>query len=214
MESKDLLSRVALRCGDTHFQDFDINIYEDALKKANRLIAKKYGIPNKEIRFKTSDMIEDVSDSIILDITDMKSEYTVKVNGKLLSKTGFRRVDTDYNSYYLEMIDGVYQFDYRYFVNIETKFQKSLDDEIIIYYTALPEYDSELSDYFIPQKYIEEQINETAKTIAEYGLAKFTDEIKVAKYTRLFQMLSKPSDYDKFTTEDKGWGTLKMWSPI
>lgn len=214
MDYNGLISRVALRIGDDQFKDFEKAIYVDALKKANRTIARKYGIPNKEIRFKTSDMITDLNDPIILDIPDMKSEYTVKVNDKILSKTGFRRIEKDYNSYYLEMIDNIYQFDYRYFVNIETQYQKSLDDEIIIYYTAIPEYDSEISDYFIPQKYVEEQIEETAKTIAEYGLAKFEDQIKVAKYTRVFQMLSKPSDYNKYQTEDKGWATLKMWSPI
>lgn len=211
MESNAILSRVALRVGDEQFKDFDRSIYEDALKKANREIARKYQIQNKVISFKTSDMIEDVEDTIILNLDDCKSVYAVYVNGKKLFS---QDLVTGLNSYKLVLVEDRYHFDYRYFVDLTSQYTKSLEDEVTIYYVAMPEYDSPISDYFVPQKYIEEQIEETAKVICQYGLAKFTDEIKVAKYSRIFQLLQKNSDYNKFQTEDREWITFKMWSPI
>jgi len=211
MESKAILSRVALKCGDEQFQDFNQSIYEEALKAANRVIAKKYGIPNKVINFKTSDMIEDVNDVIYLELDDFKAEYHVKVNEHRVYK---QDIEKEYNSYKLELLQDRYVFDYRYFVDADNGFVKSLDDNIEIYYTALPEYDAPLSDYFIPQKYIEEQIDETALIICKYGLAKFTDELKVGKYTRLFQMLRKNDSYDPRVVEHKEWIRFKPWSPI
>lgn len=214
MVNNDLLSRVALRTGDQQFKDFDKSIYLDALKKANREIARKYGIPNKVVSFTLSDMISDVEDTVILDIADMKDEYTVKVNDRVLSKNSLERMTIDYNCYFLQMLDNAYQFDYRYFVDLENPFVKDLTDEIEIFYTALPDYDADMSDYFIPHKYVEEQVDLTAMTIAEYALAKFEDEIKIGKYTRLLQMLRKGSDYNKFQVEDRPWAVIKPWSPI
>lgn len=211
MENNDLLSRVALRIGDQQFKDFDKSIYLDALKKANRTIAKKYGIPNKVISFKTGDMIEDVTDSIYLSIDDFKAEYHVSVNGKVVYK---RKLEKEYNSYRLDLLQDRYVFDYSYYQDLENQYVKSLEDEVVIYYTSLPEYDSDMSDYFIPQKFIEEQIEETAKTICQYGLAKFIDPIVVAKYTRVYQMLQNNNTYDKQVVENKEWIKMKAWSPI
>ena len=211
MESNAILSRVALKCGDEQFQDFNQSIYEEALKSANRIIARKYGIPNKVISFKLSDKIEDVNDTVYFQIEDIKAIYEVRVNGKQVYK---QDLESTYNAYKFDLVDDVYVFDYHYFVDIENPQVKSLDDEITIYYTSIPEYDSLLSDYFIPQKFVDEQIEEASKVICKYGLAKFTDEIKVAKYTRLFQMLQTGSDFNKFAHEDRAWVKVKAWSPI
>lgn len=211
MESNALLSRIALQCGDQQFQDFDQNIYLEALKKANRIIARKYGIPNKVVSFKLSDKVETPEDSIYLRIEDIKAIYEVRVNDKQVFP---QDLDTTYNAYEFKLLDDVYELKYHYFVDLDNPKVRSLDDEITIYYTAIPEYDSDLSDYFIPQKFVDEQVDEASKVICKYGLVKFTDEIKVSKYTRLFQMLEKNNDFNKFAHEDRQWIKVKAWSPI
>lgn len=211
MESNAILSRVALKCGDEQFLDFNQSIYLEALKSANRIIARKYGIPNKVISFKLSDKVDDAEDTVYFQIEDIKAIYCVKVNGKEIYN---QDVENTYNAYQFKLVDTVYEFTYHYYTDEDNTMVRSLDDEITIYYTAIPEYDSDLSDYFIPQKFVDEQIEEASKVICKYGLAKFTDEIKVAKYTRLFQMLQTGSDFNKFAHEDRAWIKVKAWSPI
>ena len=57
MTEKQLLSEIALRCGDDEFKDFEKQIYQRAIYRCNRDIAKQYGILQKTLQFTLRDMV-------------------------------------------------------------------------------------------------------------------------------------------------------------
>lgn len=243
---KSLISEVALRCGDPNFKEFDVNTYKRALYRANREIAKAYEIFKKILSFKLSDMVSNTNDDIRITIPDFKSEYLVKVNNYNLEKVG-DEIQSQYRfAYYLELKDGELIFNYvlggtLYTNTIEVtglditeemskgffereestrdlNLGKSLQDEIVIGYTSIPDLESELGEYDIPERFQEEQIEKSIFLVAKLGIAKYTDpESQVGnKYRNLLSLYKseKTSDYDKLIAKDNPWVMIKPWSVI
>lgn len=201
---KNLISEVALRCGDAHFKEFDINTYKRVLYRANREIAKKYEIFKKLVSFKLREMVEDKENDIVLNINDFKEEYMVKVNGNTLSKVD-NQIEPHYKFvYYMEFKEGRLYFNYTlgdpYYYNTTNitglditevmskgvlervedgdiqSLMKDLDDEIVIGYVSMPDLETEIGEYEIPTKFEEEQIEYSIFLIAKLGIAKFPSE--------------------------------------
>lgn len=218
MNSNQLLSEVALRCGDPEFKDFEKQIYERAIYRSNREIAKFYGILQKTFSFTLQDQITAIDDDIILDLPDMKAEFLVSVNGNELVKVP-NKLETDMRyCYYLEFREGTWYFNYTLGDNglvsgiditgqdiTETMSQslferiessdvqstiKAFSDQITICYTIIPDLDSEVGEYDIPTKFEEEQINRSVNYMAKLGITKYPAETteKGQKYLRLIQM--------------------------
>lgn len=218
MNSNQLLSEVALRCGDPEFKDFEKQIYQRAVYRSNREIAKFYGILQKTFQFTLQDQITSIDDDIILDLPDMKAEFLVSVNGNELVKVP-NKLETDMRyCYYLEFREGTWYFNYTLGDNglvsgiditgqdiTETMSQslferieasdvqstiKAFSDQITICYTIIPDLDSEVGEYDIPTKFEEEQINRAVNYMAKLGITKYPTESteKGQKYLRLMQM--------------------------
>lgn len=218
MTTAQLLGEVSLRCGDPEFKDFEKQIYERAIYRSNREIAKFYGILQKTYSFTLQDQITAIDDDIILDLPDMKAEFLVSVNGNELVKVP-NKIETDMRYvYYLEFREGTWYFNYTLGDNglvsgiditgqdiTETMSQslferiessdvqstiKALSDQITICYTIIPDLDSDLGEYDIPTKFEEEQINRAVNYMAKLGVTKYPVETseKGQKYLRIMQM--------------------------
>lgn len=218
MDNNQLLSEVSLRCGDPEFKDFEKQIYQRAIYRSNREIAKFYGILQKVFQFTLRDMASILDNDIILDLPDMKAEYLVSVNGNELVKVA-NKLEPQYRFvYYLEYKDGMWHFNYTLGDNglisgiditgqdiTETMSQslferieasdvnstiKAFEDVITICYTIIPDLDTDEGDYLIPSKYEEEQIDRAVNYMAKLGITKYPVETteKGQKYYRIYQM--------------------------
>lgn len=218
MTTSQLLGEVSLRCGDPEFKDFEKQIYQRAIYRSNREIAKFYGILQKTLSFTLQDQISSMDDDIILDLPDMKAEFLVSVNGNELVKVA-NKIETDMRYvYYLEFREGTWYFNYTLGDNglvsgiditgqdiTETMSQslferiessdvqqtiKAFSDQITICYTIIPDLDSDVGEYDIPSKFEEEQINRSVNYMAKLGITKYPVETseKGQKYLRLIQM--------------------------
>lgn len=223
----EILSEVAHRCDDIGFKDFDKGAYRNALYRANRLVARKYHILQKLLVFTLSNKTSDYTADMVIDLPDMKEEILVSVNGVNLRKKDNQILDNkDMYCYYLfRQPDGTYLFNYANGMPLEgdtlvynpdisasantgltdrvdttNSFGKSSSDEIVILYEVIPERDYDETEYFIPSNYEEEQIELAVFHIAKLGIPKFTGE-KANKYTKLYRLYSRRSDYDKEVVE-------------
>lgn len=218
MNSNQLLSEISLRCGDPEFKDFEKQIYQRAVYRSNREIAKFYGILQKTYSFTLQDQITAIDDDIILDLPDMKAEFLVSVNGNELVKVANKLETQMRYCYYLEFREGTWYFNYTLGDNglvsgiditgqdiTETMSQslyeriessdvqstiKAFSDQITICYTIIPDLDTEVGDYDIPSKFEEEQVSRAVNYMAKLGTAKYPTDTteKGLKYLRLMQM--------------------------
>lgn len=240
MDSKQLLGEISLRCGDPEFKDFEKQIYERAIYRSNREIAKFYGILQKTYSFTLQDQITAIDDDIILDLPDMKAEFLVSVNGNELVKVP-NKLETDMRyCYYLEFREGTWYFNYTLGDNglvsgiditgqdiTETMSQslferiessdvqstiKAFSDQITICYTVIPDLDSEVGEYDIPSKFEEEQINRAVNYMAKLGLTKYPVETteKGQKYLRIMQMYKSEKRSDLDANIAKDRPFIKM----
>jgi hypothetical protein len=229
---KEFVSEIAGRCNDISFKDFSKAGYYNALYRANREIARKYHIFQKLINFRLGDRTQDLSKDIIFDLPDMEQPIVVTVNNTNLRKKDFQLLPgTDEFAYYFfRNDDGLYLFNYilgkttypqTNFVNADlteymntsvserdsddpnaVMYGKNANDNVSILYQSIPERDSDESEFVIPSKYEEEQIDRAVIHIAKIGIAKFNEE-KLDKYTRIFRLYSKNSDFNKEFNETK-----------
>ena len=233
----DLINEVALRCGDPRFEDFERDDHIRGLKRSNRKIAKKYSISTKVHQFLLRDYTGDLEADIILDeIEDMKAEFKVNVNGVDLLKKNDQLVPSrDLFCYYFEWRDEGWIFNYTLGGYVDTeinisgqdisevmssgitekvgsgsKMGKSLEDEITILYTAVPQMDSKITDFLIPDDYQEEQIKLTLRYMAELGVVKFKEE-KEKKYKKVLELNSNRSDYDLDSVQNSEWITIRPY---
>lgn len=224
MTESQLLSEVALRCGDPEFKDFEKQIYQRGAYRSNREIAKFYGILQKTFAFTLSDMVDSIDGDIILDLPDMKAEYLVSVNGNELVKVSNKLETQMRYVYYLEFREGTWYFNYTLGDNglvsgiditgqdiTETMSQslferieasdvqqtiKAFSDQITICYTIIPDLDSDVGEYDIPSKFEEEQINRAVNYMSKLGMAKYPN-IETSEKGQKYYNLIKMYKTDK-----------------
>lgn len=203
MTNQQLLSEVSLRCGDPEFKDFEKQIYERAIYRCNREIAKYYGIFQKTLQFTLRDMVSSTQDEIAFTWSDFKSEYLVDVNGIELIKVANKLLPEHRGVYYMEFREGTWYFNYtmgvsssitntdvnitgiditevmsqdlfeRIEAGTDDELAKSMDDVITICYNIIPDLDSEIGEYDIPTKFEEEQIEKCMYYMGKLGLVKY-----------------------------------------
>lgn len=236
--SQKTISDIASRLNDSEFKDFGISDYYDEFKKANRQLARKYQIFTKVYSFNVSDLTDDLSSDIILDIPDFRTENAVYVNGYQLHK-----VSSDIKAlfeyvYYLEFIDEEYHFNYVLSKGLlldepgyditenmskameektrEMFNKKNKDDQVVIIYDALPDGDDFLRSYYeIPQTYYDELVGLGLYYMAERGMIKYANTEKFNKYKTVYQLYQQTAkEKDKYPSKNKEFILIQPFSII
>jgi hypothetical protein len=176
--NKELLSRVALNVADEQFQDFSQDIYIDALKRANRLIGKRYSIMHREIYFDRQSVTTSFIEPLQLKLPGYKDAVELRVNNYLYLLGNPEKENYRYSK---EMYEDHLILEYS---------PKTDQDKLYFKYIVMPNVTDNLDDYALPERFQDEQIKETTKIICGYGIAKFTD-IKLDKYARILSMLDR-----------------------
>ena len=222
--NKALISEIALRLADIQYKDFHKNIYEQALLRADREVAKKYQVINKIYQSEIETETE-----VILNLPNFKAEYFVSCEEQTLRKVTHKIENLMENCYYLEMLDGSLRFAYKktnLFATTEEEFNELQDvlltttneteststNKITILYTIIP--DKELyttNDYIISDIYDEERIIFSMRYLCQIGIATYNGD-KKQKYFDILKMISDNNDFDKKLVKDNAWITIKPFT--
>jgi len=79
VDTADLISETALKCGDALFHDFPKNIYSQAVYRAERAIAKRYGILDRTYTFTNTVGANNGDGSYSADITPLNFDGAWRV---------------------------------------------------------------------------------------------------------------------------------------
>ena len=223
--SRPLISEIALRCADIQFKDFDYNIYEQALLRADREVAKKYQIIQKVY----SESIQTETETE-LNLPNFKAEYLVTAGDLTLRKVTHKIETSMENCYFLEEVDGKLVFAYKLtniIYNTEEAFNELQDallseiqtdsgtsNQITILYTTIPNAEAyNTDDYVINEIYDEERISSAVIYLAKLGIVKFSGDKKV-KYSDLLKLTFTNDDYDKRKIKDNAWISIRPFNYI
>jgi len=191
--NKDLISEVALQCGDSQFVDFPETIYAQAAFRAQREVAKDYNILQREITLTTeTDTWED------LNLPNFVAEAYVKVNGTKYDKRN-ELDDAEGTQYHIRFDNYQWQLNY---------IGKVAGDEVIISYTLLGDVSEEQDGTpIIPDKYYEEVVNRSVIYIAKLGIAQY-EGAKLQKYQNVYR-INQRQKIDSALAKDSSWISIK-----
>lgn len=190
---KQLVSEIALLCGDSQFQDFSELIYGQASFRSQREVAKSYDILKRKIEF-----ISETETAEELLVKDFKAEYKVIINNTEYSKKTDALEEGRYDLYYSPEAK-TYYIEY---------YNKAIGDNIEIYYTSIGLTSEEYDGLpVVPDQYQEEIIEGAALYIAKLGIAKYENE-KKAKYQDLYRIYNR-RQYDSRLAKDNSWIEVK-----
>jgi len=233
--SYNAISEIALKCGDPFYKDFPKSVYSQAVYRAERSIAKEYGILDRILTITTED---DTGEFEIYKLNflgewrvtltsateeDSESE-TISTTTISLNKDGSTNL-TKVNWDNLNKLDSSYQYAVNYFGNkYMMKYNPAATGDVItIFYTSsiAGEEDFETYDQFgnanlipvLPNNTMEEVIRRACLYIAGLGIATF-DRMKAEKYQRIIRFYQRRSDVqdDKTLYKDAPWITIKPFS--
>lgn len=230
---KDLISEIALKCGDPEFKEFGKSEYMRALHRSNRQIAKLYGIDEKIFEFTLSEYGSEDENDIILDLPDFKAAVDVFVNGVRMYKTD-GTLDRHYQwAYYIRWINGELHFNYvkgqvgaigmdisglditevmsTGITERETAEPsartKSSNDQVVIRYYVIPDYETTKNgEFIIPSEYEEQQILKGIIEMTDLGIAKYPSGEMAEKWVRLYKRYKERlGQYDMHNVRDQEW---------
>lgn len=222
ISNNEAISEVALKCGDIYFKDFPKNIYSQAVYRAERDIAKEYGILEREWSYTNTDGPDNTGVTyahivivplnfngawrVVKTADNVETEYERKQYDEVIEN------DSTSNNYYA-IIYNANQY-VLYYTNAAAK------DVISIWYTSsiAGEVDYETFDQegntnaipVLPNQYFEEVIRRSVRYIAQLGIAQFDDK-KGKKYARILRMYTKRDDNNReYNLEkDRPWILIK-----
>jgi hypothetical protein len=221
------ISEVALQCGDEYFNDFNKNIYKQAIYRAQRDIARQYNVLERIWSYTTVET--DLTGSILIDVNNFDYEYKVVINdieytkvNQLLSEDNIvAALGVDDAEVLLASGATSISEQIQYTIRYETDGYylnynfRSIGDTIIIYYMTeidgTQDYDEDEGDTIpvLPNKFKEEIIKRSVVYIAKLALARFIGE-KAEKYGRVLRIYSNPRNQRDDTLErDRAWITIK-----
>jgi len=205
-----LMEEVRLRCSDSFCDDFDEEIYEQAIFRAIKKVAREYDLLQRYIKFSNKIIINPADDTITEDelkLTDIdlpiksfRDEYKVTI--------GSLNTDTSIYDYYLytKVTDHqveLDQYEYHLYRGLNSwKFNYSprgTDDEVIIFYIMDPElddYEDKNTSPVLPGKYDEEVQKRAIIYMAKLGIAKYKED-KKKKYQSIYLLEMKEKGDDK-----------------
>lgn len=214
--NSDLLSEIALKCGDIYFKDFPKNIYIQGLFRAQRSIAKELKILDRVWQYTNT------TGTSPIDITPLNFDggaWRITVTPDDGDELVYKKVQVDEvlnennsDQAYCALMYNVNRWTL-YYVGA------AADDVISIYHTASisSEEDYELTDPegnaqlipAIPNKYDEEVIRRTVRYIAQLGIANFAAD-KRDKYLRVLQVYTRKDDENRELHLDKTRPFIKI----
>lgn len=202
ISNNETISEVALKCGDPFFKDFPKNIYSQSIYRAERSIAKEFGILD---RIWTYTNTAGTSPITILPLNFHGAwKIDIAITGGDSVEYVERKLEDVLNS---SLTDDNY---FHIFFNANQRnlyyTNPAVDDVITIYYTSLiageedyEPYDSEGNATevpVLPNKYFEEVVRRAVRYIAQLGVATF-EEDKARKYTRILQIYTQRKDQEQ-----------------
>lgn len=214
------ISEVALKCGDPFFKDFAKNIYSQAVYRAEREVAHRYGILD---RVWTYTNITGTSPVVIAPL-NFSAAWRVTItpaDGEEIEYTQMQLdaiLDNDSSptaieNFYYAIIYNANQYEINYTFPVE-------DDLITIYYVSgiAGEEDYEVLDNegnvnaipVLPNKYFEEIVRRAVRYMAKLGIAQF-EGLKAERYSRVLNIYTKRPDeaVDNSLERDRPWILIK-----
>ncbi len=230
ISNNEAIGEVALKCGDPFFKDFPRNIYSQAVYRAERHIAKLYGVMDRVWTYTNTAGTSPVDITplnfngawrITVTTADTDDEdgttelYTDVSIDKVLDNDDSSTASTNY---YYNILFNANQRELYYT-------WPAVDDEITIYYTSsiagsddYEELDDEGNAQAIPvlpNKYFEEVVRQAIRYIAKLGIATF-DANKAQKYGRVLQVHTRRRDEveERHLEKSRPWIEITPWHPL
>jgi len=199
ISNNELISEVALKCGDPFFKDFPKNIYSQSIYRSIRAIAKDYNILNRVWTYITINS----NGEFVIEPSNFNGAWriTVTPNGGTEREYLERNFDevkdnNDIANYFYHIYYGVGSNRFLYT-------NGNIGDTVKIYYTSsvagANDYEStdgngEAYDIpYLPDKYYDETLRRAIIWICQLGIATF-DERKKQKYIDLLRVYQKRED--------------------
>ena len=235
ISSSESIAEVALKCGDPFYKDFPKNIYSQAVYRAERSIAKEYGIMNRIWEYTNTDGSEEID----IGPLNFNGEWWVTITPEddaesTTPNTLIVEQNTDDSYTYKrkqweELLDADTSYSYaiNYVANkYSLRYSNPSDNDVVkIYYVSsiAGEEDYEFYDDqgeinlipAIPNKFHEETLRRAAVYMAQLGIATF-DREKAARYVRVLELYQQIKDKmpESRLERDRPWITIKTFCSI
>ena len=216
ISNNELVSEIALKCGDPFFKDFPKNVYGQSAYRAMRIIAKEYNILNRLWSYTTTESNEE----FIIEPSNFNGAWRVTVtpSGGIEQEYMERSFD--------EVKDNTDSTVYFYCIYHSAGTNRlfytngNANDTIRIYYTSsiagTADYegvddDGNVYDIpYLPDKYYDEILRRAVIWICQLGVATFDDR-KKQKYIDLLKIYQKREDIlpERNLELNRPWITIK-----
>ncbi len=225
VSNNEAIAEVALKCGDPFFKDFPRNIYSQAVYRAERHIAKLYGIMDRKWTYtNTAGTSPIVLNKLnfngawrvtVTDTDDAEQNYIEKKLEDVLDNADSSTAASNYY-YHVHFDANQHMLYYTWPV---------ADDRITVYYVSsiagsddYAELDDEGAAQAIPvlpNKYFEEVLRQAIRYMAKLGLATFDDR-KAQRYGRVLQVYTRRRDEveERHLERSRPWIEITPWQPI
>jgi len=228
ISNEEAIAEVALKVGDPFFKDYPRNIYSQAVYRAERGVAKKYGIMDRTWTYTNTDG----TSPIVIVPLNFNGAYRITVTP--VSTEDETGVETNYSERKIEDIldnadSSTASSNFYYSIMFDAN-QRMLyytwpvaDDEITIYYTSsiagstdYEGYDDEGEEQAIPvlpNKYYEEVLRQAVRYMAKLSLAKF-DGIKAERAMRVLRAYTRKTDEveERHLDKSRPWIQIGSWN--
>jgi len=209
-----LIHRIADRCNDQYFKDFNPETYEECLYRADRTVARKYQVLTRMLKLnvKIETPPESTNDAdyvanqknvdVPLNIPSLHQEYKVLVNNYPFTKGKQNALVDDSSTYYLYYGHNAWLLNWN---------PRSEDDDIVIFYMSgatIETFDADTNRPIIPNKFEDERIRYALIEIANMGIAKYREERK-EKYINILKLNNRSSSLDPNLLESKASLTIQ-----
>lgn len=233
---KEAVSETAVKCGDPFFRDFPKNIYSQAVFRAERSIAKEYGVLERQLTYTNTAGASEFD----IGPLNFHGEWHVIVQHPATDSNS-EPLRIDYTKEQWERVgdpDDIANAEftatlptYRYAIIYNGNryvFKYSgaeVNDIIEIWYTSsisgeedYEYFDSEGNVNLIPvlpNKFFEETVRRAILWIAQVGIAQFSG-LKAQKYGRLINLYSRPTDNmaEQSLEKDRPWIRINAFSKV
>jgi len=220
VSNDEAIAEVALKCGDPFFKDFPQNIYTQAIYRAERAIAKEYGILDRVWSYTNT---AGTSPIIITRLNFQGAFRVVRTNSDdvievyqeqqldiILDNSSSTTAATNY--YYNVMYNANTR--YLYYTN------PAVSDVIDVYYTSsiagAEDYETNDADGnanalpVLPNAYFEEIVRRSILYIAKLGIVSHEGE-KAKKYQNVLMIYRRPDDeqHEKELMRSRPWIQIK-----
>ena len=232
---KAAVSETALKVGDPFFKDFPKHVYSQAVYRAERGIAKDYGVIDRVWEYTNTDG----ETTVDIGPLNFKGEWQLDVipaddgtEDTELANTATISVNADGSYTYtrvqweeLNETDTAYEYAINYIGNrYVLKYSSPVEGDVLsLYYVSsiageedYEYYDDEGNANLIPvlqNQFYEETVRRAIVYIAQLGIAKYAGE-KAKQYGRVLEMYQQREDKapEKGLHRDRPWIQVKTFS--